>query len=187
MKTLYLSISMLLCVFMTSNAQVEVGDATLPSTVTFNAEELVLNGAGVREKFFFDIYAAGLYLKKKSTKSIEITNADETMAMKLHILSGMMSREKMADALRSGFEKATNGNTAVLSERIETFIGFINTEIAVDQVYDITYEKGKGSRIYKDGVAKGTITGLDFKKALFEIWIGTTPADKGLKNELLGL
>ena len=40
--------------------------------------------------------------------------------------------------------------------------------------------------IYKDGVEKGYVEGLDFKEALFKIWIGDNPADKGLKNEMLG-
>ena len=107
------------------------------------------------------------------------------MAIKLHILSGMMSRSKMAGALRDGFDKSTDGNTKSLDERIEKFISFINNEIEVGQVYDIVYEKGKGSVIYKDGVEKGYVTGLDFKEALFKIWLGDKPADKGLKNEML--
>ncbi|MBQ4822507.1 chalcone isomerase family protein [Aquimarina sp. MMG016] len=182
-------ISVLFLIFISTfsvNAQTKVGDATLPNTVTFGGESLVINGAGIREKFFFDIYAGGLYLQKKSTNAASIAKADETMAIKLDILSGMMSREKMAGALRDGFKKATNGNTAPLKDKIEKFIGFIKDEIEVGQVYDIVYEKGKGSIIYKDGKEKGYIPGMDFKTALFNIWLGNKPADKGLKNEMLG-
>lgn len=176
----------LLVTFGTTEAQVKVGDATLPDSVTFNGENLTINGAGMREKFFFDIYAGGLYLKKKSTSAGSIAAADETMAIKLHIVSGMMSRSKMESALRDGFKKSTKGNTASLDKRINTFVGFIKDEIEEGQIYDIVYEKGKGSVIYKDGVEKGYVEGLDFKKALFNIWIGDNPADKGLKNEMLG-
>ncbi|MDH7446669.1 chalcone isomerase family protein [Aquimarina sp. 2201CG14-23] len=170
----------------TSQAQTKVGDATLPNTVTFSGENLTINGAGMREKFFFDIYAGGLYLKKKSASANAIAAADETMAIKLHILSGMMSRSKMVTALREGFKKSTNNNTAAIDKRIDTFIGFIKDEIEVGQIYDIVYEQGKGSVIYKDGVERGHVEGLDFKEALFNIWIGDKPADKGLKNEMLG-
>ncbi|MEW7291713.1 chalcone isomerase family protein [Aquimarina sp. 2304DJ70-9] len=167
-------------------AQTKVGDATLPNKVVFSGDDLMINGAGIREKFFFDIYAGGLYLKKKSSDAKAIAEADETMAIKLHILSGMMSRSKMAGALRDGFKKATNGNLAPLNDRIEKFIGFIKDEIEVNQIYDIVYEKGKGSVIYKDGKEKGYVKGLDFKKALFGIWLGNKPADKNLKKEMLG-
>ncbi len=170
----------------TFQAQTEVGDATLPNTVEFNGENLTINGAGIREKYFFDIYAGGLYLKEKSSNASAIAKADNTMAIKLHILSGMMSRNKMATALRDGFKKSTNGNLKPYQERIDKFIGFIKEEIEVDQIYDIVYEKGKGSVIYKDGKERGFVKGLDFKEALFNIWLGNKPADKGLKKAMLG-
>jgi len=168
-------------------AQTKVGDATLPNKVEFNGESLTINGAGIREKFFFDIYAGGLYLNKKSSDAKDIADADETMAIKLHILSSMMSRSKMAGAIRDGFKKSTNGNTASYNDRIEKFIGFIKDEIEVNQIYDIVYEKGKGSVLYKNGEEKGIIEGLDFKKALFKIWLGNKPADKDLKKAMLGM
>jgi hypothetical protein len=37
------------------------------------------------------------------------------------------------------------------------------------------------------GAKKGTIIqGVDFKKALFSIWLGDQPADKNLKKGMLG-
>lgn len=172
--------------FTYSNAQIRVGDASLPEKVTFNNEELVINGAGLREKIFFDIYAGALYVKEKGKSAGTIASADETMAIKLYILSGMMSRSKMEDALREGFKKATNDNTTALDTRINKFVGFVSDEIEVGQTYDLVYEKGKGSVLYKNGQEKGFVEGLDFKKALFNIWIGQKPADKGLKEQLLG-
>ncbi|UZO80068.1 chalcone isomerase family protein [Aquimarina sp. ERC-38] len=186
MKKLNFLLTLAFIIVVQLSAQTKVGDATLPNEVTFNQEKLVLNGAGIREKFFFDIYAGGLYLKTKTTDAESIANADETMAVKLDILSGMMSRSKMEGALREGFEKATNNNTASLATRIDKFINLMQEEIEVGQVYDIVYEKGKGSVLYKNGVEKGFVEGLDFKTALFNIWLGKKPADKDLKSEMLG-
>jgi len=168
------------------NAQIEVGDATLPKTVQFNSETLSINGYGLREKFFLDIYACGLYLKGKSNDANKIAKADQTMALKLHVVSGLMSRSKMEGAFREGMEESTDGNVGPYKERLDKFLGFIKGEIAVGQVYDIVYEKGKGTVFYKDGKEKGFVTGLDFKEAMFNIWLGKSPADKGLKKELLG-
>jgi len=168
------------------NAQIEVGDATLPKTVKFNNETLTINGYGMREKFVFDIYACGLYLKSKSNSASKISKADETMAIKLHVVSGLMSRSKMEDAFREGMEKSTNGNIGPYKERLDKFLGYIKGEIEVDQVYDIVYEKGKGTVFYKNGKEKGYVTGVDFKEAMFNIWLGNKPVDKGLKGSLLG-
>ena len=172
--------------FGVNNAQTKVGDATLPNQVTFNQQKLILNGTGIREKFFFDIYAGGLYLQSKNSDGDAIAKANETMAIKLDILSGLMSRDKMEGALRDGFEKATNKNVKPLQQRIDKFVNLMQGEIEVGQVYDIVYVKDKGCILYKDGIEKGSVEGLDFKTALFKIWLGSKPADKDLKEGMLG-
>ncbi|WP_062059193.1 chalcone isomerase family protein [Aquimarina longa] len=169
-----------------AQSQTKVGDAVLSNALTFNKEKLIINGAGLREKIIFDIYAGALYLKKKSDNASMIANSDETMAVKVHVLSRLLTKKKLASALRNGFKKSTNDKTAPLNDRIEKFIGFVSEEIQVGQVFDLVYEKGKGSVLYKNGIEKGYVKGLDFKKALFNIWLGNNPVDKGLKDKMLG-
>jgi hypothetical protein len=41
-------------------------------------------------------------------------------------------------------------------------------------------------RVSIKGEVKGTIKGLDFKKAVFGIWLGEKPADAKLKKGMLG-
>ncbi|WP_203292559.1 chalcone isomerase family protein [Luteirhabdus pelagi] len=168
-------------------AQTEVGNVTLPNTVTFNGEELMLNGGGVRKKaFVLKLYSGGLYLGEKSSNASSIMNADETMAIKLHITSSFVSSEAMREAVEDGFDASMDGNTAPLKSKIERFITFFNDEIVEDDIFDITYQKGKGVVAYKNGKELGTIEGMDFKKALFGIWLGDDPADSSLKKGMLG-
>lgn len=169
-----------------SHAQTEVGDATLPNTQSFGGQTLVLNGAGVREKFWIDLYAAGLYLPEKSSNADAIVQADSPMAIKLHIVSGLISSKKMIDALREGFENSTNGNIKPIEDEINTLIGFLKEDIERDDVFDLVYLPNKGIVAYKNGELKGTIPGMEFKKALFGIWLSNRPADDSLKEELLG-
>lgn len=169
------------------NAQTVVGNATLPNTMTLEGTELMLNGAGMREKVVFDLYAGGLYLTSKSKDATAIINADETMAMKLDIVSGMVSSKKMVSAVDDGFDAAMNGDTSSLNDKIETFKGFFSDKIVKTNVFDIAYIKGTGTVVYKNGTKVGTIAGLDFKKALFAIWLGNDPADDDLKEAMLGM
>jgi hypothetical protein len=185
MKHLFLTLMAILSIS-TATAQTVVGDATLPNTMSLEGSDLLLNGAGMREKLWIDLYAGGLYLTAKSADAKAIINGDETMSMKLHIVSGMISSEKMIKAVDDGFTASLKGKTDVLASKIETFKGFFSEEITKNNVFDIAYIKGKGSVVYKDGKEVGMIEGLDFKKALFGIWLGAKPADKGLKNEMLG-
>lgn len=169
-----------------ANAQTQVGDATLPNQMTLEGTDLVLNGAGMREKVVFDLYAGGLYLQSKSNNASSIINADETMAIKLDIVSKLVSSKKMKNAVDDGFEASTNDNIAPLADRIEKFKSFFSDKIVKTNVFDIAYIKGQGTVVYKNGSKVGTIEGLDFKKALFGIWLGEDPADDDLKEGMLG-
>ncbi len=46
---------------------------------------------------------------------------------------------------------------------------------------------GFRSKMFINGISRAVIAGLDFKKALFGIWLCDQPADKNLKKKLLGL
>lgn len=122
-----------------TSAQTEIGGATLPNTVEYGSEKLTLNGAGVREKFWMDMYAGGLYLKNKSGDATEIMNKDEAMALKLHIVSKMITSERMMDAVNEGFENATGGNTAPIQAEIKKFISFFEDEINKGDIFDLVY------------------------------------------------
>ncbi len=148
---------------------------------------LVLNGAGIRKKAgFLKLYSGGLYLTSKTNDARAIVNADENMNIKLHITSKLVSAKRMISAVDDGFEASLNGDTDPIAEKIETFKSFFSNKIVKDNVFDIAYIKGKGTVVSKNGSKVGTITGLEFKKALFGIWLGNDPVDEGLKEAMLG-
>ena len=164
-------------------AQTKVGDVTLPNTVTLLGEELSLNGAGMREKMWIDLYAGGLYVQTKSKKAQVIIDSDSPMAMKLQIVSGLVSQEKMIGAVTEGFENSNSGKATKADKA--AFIACFNDEIVKEDVFDIVYASGK-TVVFKNGKEKGSVNGLEFKKALFAIWLGDKPADKDLKKGMLG-
>ncbi len=167
-------------------AQLDVAGVKVP--LVFKSEEsaLILNGAGVREKYFMDLYVGALYLKNKSTDAQKAMDADESMCVKLHIVSGMITSEKMTTAVDEGFKKSAKANLAALQSRIDQFKAVFAAKINKGDVYDLVYDKSKGTLIYKNGKLAASIPGLDFKKPLFGIWLCNEPADEGLKKKMLG-
>jgi len=162
----------------------EFHGVTFYTETTINEEEVVINGAGVREKYFMDMYVAALYLKKKSTDASKIITADEEMGIHIKIVSSMVTRDKFKTAVTEGFKNATSGKAT--QEEQKKFMTCLSEEFkSGDKIY-FDYVPSKGLKIYKNGDLKGTIPGLDFKKALFSIWLGTSPAQESLKNEMLG-
>lgn len=167
------------------NAQTKVGGVILPATQEFQGKTLHLNGAGVRSKLWIDLYAAGLYLQKPSTSAQQVLQAEEPMGFRLHIVSKLISSSKMVDAVTEGFEKSTNGNTAPIQKEIDQLLGFFREDISKNDIFDLIYVPGKGTVAYKNGKESGSIKGLEFKKALFGIWLSNHAADDKLKDNLL--
>lgn len=182
----HLFLALAICFAGYSTAQTEVAGAELPNYETFDEISLQLNGAGVRNKLWINLYVSALYLEGKSDNANQIMGADEPMAVKLHIVSKLITSNRMMDAVTDGFEKSLDGNTEHVQARIDEVLSFFQEDITKDDVFDLVYRPGVGTTAYKNGVARGTIEGLDFKSALFGIWLSDNPASKGLKNEMLG-
>jgi hypothetical protein len=186
MRKQVITFLMLIATVFTVNAQKTVSGVKVDAKMSLEGQSLVLNGAGTRVKMFMDMYVGALYLEKKSTNASEIMNSKEGAAIKLNIVSGLITSEKMVSAINEGFENATGKKTAPLKAKIDKFKGFFKEEIKKGDVFIIINVPNEGVVVYKNGVKKGSIDGHDFKKALFGIWLCDKPADKDLKDEMLG-
>jgi hypothetical protein len=184
-KKLLILLSAILVITSTGYAK-EIAGADIPDSISAGNNVLVLNGAGIRTKFFIKAYVGGLYIKQKSGDASAIINADEAMAVKLHIISKMITSKRMEESTREGFNHSTDGNTAPYKDRIDAFISTFKDNIKIGDVYDIIYTPEEGTKVYKNKELKCTAKGLDFKKILFGIWLGNKPADKDLKAGMLG-
>jgi hypothetical protein len=165
---------------------VELAGIEMPGTLEFGKTRLVLNGAGVRTKYLLKLYVGGLYLREKGEKAEDIINADEIMAIRLHIISSLITSERMEESTLEGFEKATGGNTEPIKEKIEKLISVFKEEIKINDIYDLVYVPDKGIEVYKNGKIHSVTEGLPFKQALFGIWLCSEPVQKGLKEKMMG-
>lgn len=183
----FLLIALVFCFFLDGKAQLTVNGVTLPAKLKTSTTELNLNGAGVRKKAFFKVYVLGLYLKDQTKDAAEIINANQEMAVRLQITSSVVSSSNMSSAIREGFEKSLKGNVAPMKDKIEGFIEiFSKDEIKQGDVFLLDYIPNVGIKSFKNGKLLATTEGVDFKKALFGIWLGANPVDSGLKTAILG-
>ncbi len=164
----------------------EIGGITLPDTLVAGQNKLLLNGAGLRKKLFIKVYAGGLYLMQKENDPQKIIAADAAMGIRMHFIYDGVSNDKLIAAWNEGFGNATGGNTAPIQKEIDEFNSFFKTEAKKGDVYDVIYVPGQGVSVSVKGTPVGTIKGLEFKKAVFSIWLSEKPADKGLKKGMLG-
>jgi hypothetical protein len=92
----------------------------------------------------------------------------------------------MEKATREGFAKATGGNVAPIKAQIENFISVFRDKINEHDVYDLVYLPDKGVEVYKNAEYSSLTPGLNFKQALFGIWLSEKPAQQSLKKKMLG-
>lgn len=181
-----LSLAFLLAASSMLFGQTKIEGKVFPNTLTTDKGELVLNGGGVREKMWIDVYVGALYLTAKSSNAAEIVSADKPMAVRLHIVSSKVNSTNMSEAVNEGFVTSTGGNTGPLKDKIDSFIKVFSEPIKVDDIFKLVYLPDEGVKIYKNETYKSTVSGLDFKKALFGIWLGSKPVDSDLKEDMLG-
>ena len=166
----------------------ELAGVFVDDSVTLDGQELVLNGIGLREKLWVDVYVGSLYLPETSDDVAEILSRPGPWRVQLDFIYKEVATDKLLQAWREGFEK--NQDEASLQQlraRIDEFYScFTSSALAKDR-YRFDYLPAEGVRISKNGELLGIITGEDFKDALLEIWLGNHPADKGLKRGMLGL
>jgi hypothetical protein len=164
----------------------EVAGVKLPDTAQVGDAALVLNGAGVRSKFFVKVYVGALYLPAVEREAARIVAADSPFAVHLHFLHSEVEAKKLVDAWNDGFtDNHDAARLAALKARIERFNGLFRT-VRRGDVVRVEYLPGRGTTVTISNEERGVIEGADFRAALLRIWLGDHPADASLKEAMLG-
>jgi hypothetical protein len=162
-----------------------LANVTLPDTVTVGTRTLVLNGMGVRSKFFVKVYVAGLYLEKKSADAKAIIEADAAKRIVLQFVRSEVTREQMTEAFDESLKNNAPDKVGALKNEIAQFLKALET-IQEKQQLVVTYVPGEGTTVAVKGKDKVTIPGLPFGQLVFAMWLGPKPPNGDLKNGLLG-
>lgn len=178
----------LCCLFLgivPANAQEIAGVMVQETLQTDDGTVLHLNGAGIRSKFFFDIYIAELYMEHPSNAANKVIEAAGRKRIIMHFLYDRVEKDKLIDGWNEGFAgNSKAGEVAKLQARIDQFNGmFVDVKKGDTIVLDFIPDKGTVVTIAKQ--EKGVVPGKDFNDALLRIWLGDKPVNKGLKDKLL--
>ncbi|MDJ0991274.1 MAG: chalcone isomerase family protein [Desulfobacterales bacterium] len=73
-----------------------------------------------------------------------------------------------------------------LASRLEAF-NALYRDVQPGDRYALTYLPGQGTELSLNGQPLGVIPGEDFGAAIFSIWLGPQPIDRGFKKDLLGV
>ena len=175
--------------FSATAATIDVGGAKIEDAVDLQGSKLQLNGAGVRYRAVFKVYAAGLYLSKKAGMPEEVFAAPGPKRMSITLLREVDANE-LGKAFTKGFED--NSPRAEMSRLIPGLIkmGQIFSDqkkMVAGENFTIDWIPGTGTIISVKGKQQGEpFKEPEFYAALMRIWLGPNPADAKLKDALLG-
>jgi hypothetical protein len=161
----------------------------MEDTAEVKGSKLVLNGAGVRYKAVFKVYAAGLYLAQKQGTPDEVLAAPGAKRVQVTML-----RDIDANELGKLFTRGVQDN-APKDQMSKLIPGLMRmSQIFSDQkklmagdVFILDWVPGTGTLLTVKGVPQGEpFKEPEFFNALLRIWLGQQPADFKLKDALLG-
>lgn len=166
----------------------ELADVDFAENITIQGanQPLLLNGLGIRYKFVFKIYIAALYLEQPAHETNVVFSDPGPKRILMHFLYDEVSREKLIAAWLEGFENNLKANELErFKTQIEQFNNMFET-LHKNDVVEIDYMPGQGTRVRIKGLDKGVISDDAFYTALLKIWLGDDPVSDDLKQALLG-
>ena len=169
-------------------AQVTVEGAEYPAQTEVAGSVLHLNGAGLRKKVFFKVYAAGLYLPQISSNVDSILGRTDGALVRLTLLRNV-SASSFVDALKDGL---TDNTDKVERERIATdinkLIAVMNRigDVKTGDTVDFAFAAGSTSVSVNGRVLQADIGSRALFDAVLRIWLGEHAIDSKLKTALLG-
>lgn len=167
----------------------EVAGVRFDNAIQLGGRELKLNGAGIRWKAIFKVYAAALYLAAPAGTPEAVLTAPGPKRIHLVLLRSI-SADEFGKILSAGIEK-----NATREEFTHSLPGIIRMGEAAaahkvlnpGDTMTVEWVPGTGTTLYVKGKPEvGPINDPTFFSAMAKIWLGKSPADAQLKEALLG-
>ena len=147
---------------------------------------LVLKGAGLRKRAFFQVYAIGLYVADRKADPVAQPGAKRVAIHMLRDVGADTFVQALADGIR---DNHTEAEAKALEPRVAQLGAILASvkEAKKGMVILLDLVPGSGTRVSIDGMPAGApIAGEDFYRALLRIWLGDNPVQDDLKRALAG-
>src|ERR1700686_5377656 len=166
-------------------AAATLADVTLPDKVDAGGQPLVLDGLGLRKKFFIKVYVGGLYLPAKERSPAKVLAADAPRRMSFRFLYSV-SASQMCDAWNEGLADNAPATGGEVKAGFKTLCTYME-DIPKGHEMVLTYLPGQGTQVEVNGKAKGTLPGKATADAILATWIGPHPGPgEDFKQAVLG-
>lgn len=163
-----------------SLAAADIAGTTFPDRLAVAGQDLPLRGTALqRWKVVFKVHTTGWWQDPASA-----VLADVPKALELHYFHDIEAAH-FRQATQDGFARGRSAaDLAALAPGLATW-NAAYVDIREGQRYRITYDPAHGTTLSRDGTDLVTVPGVTFMEAIFGIWLGAHPVDRGHREDLL--
>ena len=160
-----------------------------PATAQVNGQTLQRNGAGIRFKAIFKVYSAALYLEKPAKDLAQISQLSGSKRISVRMLRSINAAELgtlFAHGMEDNMDKQQFSKLIPGVMRMsEVFSRY--KQLQPGEEFTLDWIPGKGMVLSINGKPEPTeFSEPEFYLAMLGIWLGPNPADRHLKQALLG-
>jgi hypothetical protein len=161
-----------------------IAGQSFPDQISLGGQDLQVNGVGLRERYWIDIYAAGLYLPEKMNDPKKIITLNAPKKIHSKFIYSNVPKDKMIVALEENISNNPNFSAQTIKDIRQASKWMEDFTSGDEMIFE--YIPEKGTTVIIKGTRKGTILGTDFMEAIFSMYVGPHPASEQLREGLLG-
>jgi len=188
MKIRSLSLSLLLLLPLPLARALTIEGVNVPPQAIVSGQTLPLNGAGLRTVVLLVIpvkaYVAAFYAPTPLRSEQAVLSSPGPLKFTFTFLQGV-GQGQVTQAWTTQFQQSATYSYPGLAKDQSAFVALFGP-LKKGGVESVEIEGGE-TRVYDQGVLKGTINGRDFQKAFLSLWFGSNPVMPELKAALLGI
>jgi hypothetical protein len=165
-----------------------VGSTKFPTTTTVSEQKLQLNGAGIRYKAIFKVYAAGLYLPKTTKSADEVLSMPGAKRVSMVFLRELDSKE-FGKLMIAGVENNAKDKKQLVNampgllKMGDIFSRYKKMSPGEEVYFDLNSDKSVS--LHVRGKAEAISGSTDFYDSIMLVWMGKNPVDYKLKEAML--
>jgi len=137
----------------------------------------------LRYKLFIKAYVAALYLGEGAVAGDVLADVPKRLELSYFWSIRGADFGKAGDQILAQNVEAYT--IAALRPRLDRINAWYR-DVKPGDSYSLTYVPGAGTELALNGNRLGVVHGADFAAAYFRIWLGDTPIDTRLRDQLLG-
>ncbi|MHB1025621.1 MAG: chalcone isomerase family protein [Desulfobacteria bacterium] len=163
----------------------EVGGVNVPPTVSVHQKTLYLNGAGIRKAYVFvKVYVGSLYTERKVTSTAQLLADPGEKLIRMNFVHSKVEKEKIVKAFAEGL--VNNSPAVAQSAEAKAFLSSFKDDFVKGDTVDIVVSPDGAVTASHNGKNLGTVRSPALAQGVLLIWFGDKPADRDLKERMLG-